>query len=71
MFGKDRTFRILGLILLSSGIYQIIAAGIAIFIWITIGDWRNLIPQIIIIAFGINLPVTYYFWHRLLGKIER
>jgi hypothetical protein len=64
MYGKDRTFRIPGLILLSSAIYQIIAAGIAIFIWIPIGDWRNLIPQIIIIAFGINLPVTYYIWHR-------
>jgi hypothetical protein len=60
MMGKGTTSRFIGLILLSAGIFQLIAAVITAFIWLTIVEWRNLIPQIIIIAFSINVPVTFF-----------
>ncbi|HZD57637.1 MAG TPA: hypothetical protein VE136_12970 [Anaerolineales bacterium] len=60
-----------GIILLSLGVYQIIAALLAIFFWMVAGDWRDFISQIIVIAFWINLPVTYWIWQRRLHAGEK
>ncbi len=68
--GKRFNFRLWGLILLGAGIYQIIAAGIATFFWVIAGEWRDLILQIMVIAFWITLPVTYFIWQRLSTRIN-
>jgi hypothetical protein len=60
-----------GIILLSLGVYQIIAALLAIFFWTVAGDWRDFIPQIMLIAFWINLPATYWIWQRWLHGGEK
>ena len=67
---KGSFFRLVGLILLGTGIYQVTAAGVATFFWIVAGEWRDLILQILVIAFWITLPVTYIVWQRLYGRIS-
>jgi len=61
---RNSFFRLVGLILLSIGIYQIIAAGIVLFFWLVADEWRDLIPQMMVIAFWLTLPVTYFIWWR-------
>ena len=68
---KNRFFRLVGIILLGSGIFQIVAAGIAAVFWIVSGDWRNLVPQIIVIAFWITLPISYFLWQRMFAEISK
>jgi hypothetical protein len=67
---KKFFFRLMGLILLGAGIYQIIAAGIASFFWIVAGDWRDQVLQIMVVAFWITIPVTYFIWQRLSTRIN-
>jgi hypothetical protein len=67
---KGSFFRLAGLILLSASVYQIIAAGVATFFWIIAGEWRDLILQIMVIAFWITLPVTYILWQHLYARIN-
>jgi hypothetical protein len=67
---KGRFYRMVGLILLSASVYQIMAAGIAAFFWIIAGEWRDLILQIMVIAFWITLPVTYILWERLYARFN-
>jgi hypothetical protein len=67
---KGSFFRLVGLILLSASVYQIIAASVATIFWIVAGEWRDLIPQIVVIAFWITLPVTYALWQRLYARFN-
>jgi len=53
-----------GLILLGAGVFQIIAALIALIVWFATGDWRTYWPQIAVIAFCITIPVSYVIWKR-------
>ena len=51
------------MVLLGSGVFQIIAAGVAIFLWLVSVDGRPFWPQIAVIAFWTSLPVCYWLWH--------
>ena len=53
-----------GIILLSLGVFQLLAALLGVFFWIAAGDWREFLPQIVVIAFWLNFPVTYWIWQR-------
>ena len=55
---------VLGIVLLSLGVFQIIAALLAVFFWIVAGDWRDLVPQIVVITFWLNFPATYWIWYQ-------
>lgn len=59
-----------GILLLSLGVFQIIAALLAVFFWMVAGDWRGLIPQIVVIAFWLNFPATYWIWRRWFQRGE-
>lgn len=50
---------IVSIVLLSIGLYQIIAATLGSFFWLLTGDWRPFIPQILLISFWINWLFTY------------
>lgn len=59
------------LILMSLGLFQLIAAALSIFSWMVVGDWRNMIFQIAGLAFCLTFPVTYWIWRKLVrGRDE-
>lgn len=57
-----RSNKVVMMILLGSGVFQITAAVVAIFLWLVAGDWRPFWPQIAVIAFWICLPVSHWLW---------
>jgi hypothetical protein len=59
-----------GILLLSLGVFQIIAALLAVFFWSVAGDWREFVPQIVIVAFWLNFPATYWIWRRWFQRSE-
>jgi hypothetical protein len=61
---KKYLFATVALILLSAGIFQIVAALTAVLLWYAAGDWRPYWPQIAVIAFWITLPVSFLIWKR-------
>lgn len=60
-----------GVILLSLGVFQLIAALLGFFFWIVAGDWRQFVPQIVVIAFWLNFPATYWLWERWFQEGEK
>lgn len=59
-----------GLVLLSLGVFQIIAALLGLFFWMVAGDWREFVPQIVVIAFWLNFPATYWIGRRWFRRDE-
>lgn len=59
---RPALFTNLALVLLGAGIFQIVAALLAIFVWLAGADWRSLIPQILVIAFWISWVLAYILW---------
>lgn len=67
MLPKDLIIRAISLLLLSLGLFQIIASVIAIVFLLMVGHWTDLVPQIVAIAFWLTLPTTYLIWRKWFG----
>ena len=59
---RTRYLKVITMFLLGAGIFQILAALLALFFWLVAGDWRPFWPHIAGIAFWLNLPVSYWLW---------
>jgi len=61
---KRLIFRAVILMLLSFGLFQIIASITAFVFWLLTGHWSDLAPQIVVITFPLTLPTIYLVWKK-------
>lgn len=62
MMNEHRTYKMITLVLVGAGVYQVIAALLALFFWLLAGDWHPFWPHIAGIAFWLDLPASYWLW---------
>lgn len=48
--------------LLGMGIFFLIAALLALLVWLTIGNWRHFLMEIAFVATLASIPVAYFLW---------
>lgn len=65
---KHPIYRTIALILVGLALFHLIASLVAVMFWLLTGDWRNLVPQIAIIAVSLTLPLGYYIWEKYFEK---
>lgn len=58
------------LILLGMGAFFLLAALLALIVWLTVGNWRSFLVEIAFVATLATIPAAYYLWtnfvaHRL------
>jgi hypothetical protein len=66
MISKDFMVRAVSLVLLGFGLFQIIASMVGFVFLLLTGHWTDHIPQIVPIALGLTLPITYLVWKKYL-----
>ena len=60
---SDNTLRrSLLLILLGMGTFFLVAALLALLLWLTMGEWRSFLSKIAFIASLATIPIAYYVW---------
>lgn len=64
MIPKDLIVRAVSLILLSFGLFQIITSLITAIFLILTGHWSDHVPEIVVVAFPLTLPITYLVWKK-------
>lgn len=65
---KYSIYRTIGMILLGFGLFHLIASAVAVVFWLLVGDWRDLVPQIVVIAFWLTLPTAYLVRKKYFGE---
>ena len=50
------------LVLLGMGTFLLIAAMLALLVWLTAGDWRSFLMEIAFVAMLVTIPSAFYLW---------
>lgn len=66
----QRPRRALLLVLLGMATFFFVSALLTLAIWLTVGNWRQLVMEVALVAILISMPVAGYLWanyfvHRL------
>lgn len=56
------------MLLLGFGLFHLIASVVAVVFWMLVGNWRDLVPQIVVIAFWFTLPAAYLVRKKHFGE---
>ena len=61
---RHSIFRVIGLLLLGFGLFNIIASSIGFVFLVLTGHWTDDVPLIATLAFALTLPLGYLIWKR-------